>query len=108
CLLDGFPGLIAACHVLHRLLAPRHPPLTLSSLDINRIPRHRARYAVLKVPEGVIESPEGPGLGETPSRLNSVPTGFLPSRSNSSELPHPTEPEGLFVPLLLRAWKHGE
>ena len=28
------PGLIAACHVLHRLLAPRHPPYALSSLTI--------------------------------------------------------------------------
>ena len=28
----GFPRLIAACHVLHRLSAPRHPPYTLSSL----------------------------------------------------------------------------
>ena len=26
------PRLIAACHVLHRLSAPRHPPYTLSSL----------------------------------------------------------------------------
>ena len=26
------PKLIAACHVLHRLLAPRHPPYALSSL----------------------------------------------------------------------------
>ena len=26
------PRLIAACHVLHRLSAPRHPPCTLSSL----------------------------------------------------------------------------
>ncbi len=31
-LLDSFPGLIAACHVLHRLITPRHPPYTLSSL----------------------------------------------------------------------------
>jgi hypothetical protein len=30
----GSPGLIAACHVLHRLLAPRHPPHALSSLII--------------------------------------------------------------------------
>ena len=30
----GFPRLIAACHVLHRLLAPRHPPYALSSLTI--------------------------------------------------------------------------
>src|SRR6187549_952962 len=28
------PGLFAACHVLHRLLAPRHSPYTLSSLTI--------------------------------------------------------------------------
>ena len=28
----GSPRLIAACHVLHRLSAPRHPPCTLSSL----------------------------------------------------------------------------
>ena len=28
----GSPKLIAACHVLHRLLVPRHPPYALSSL----------------------------------------------------------------------------
>ena len=28
----GLPKLIAACHVLHRLLLPRHPPCALSSL----------------------------------------------------------------------------
>ena len=28
----GSPKLFAACHVLHRLLAPRHPPYALSSL----------------------------------------------------------------------------
>jgi len=28
----GSPQLIAAYHVLHRLLTPRHPPYTLSSL----------------------------------------------------------------------------
>ena len=27
-----YPGLIAACHALRRLLMPRHPPYTLSSL----------------------------------------------------------------------------
>ncbi len=30
----GSPRLIAACHVLHRLLVPRHPPCALSSLTI--------------------------------------------------------------------------
>ena len=32
CLLSGSPELIAASHVLHRLLAPRHPPRALLSL----------------------------------------------------------------------------
>jgi hypothetical protein len=30
----GSPKLIAACHVLHRLILPRHPPCALSSLTI--------------------------------------------------------------------------
>ncbi len=33
-LVDGSPRLIAATHVLHRHLAPRHPPLALHSLEI--------------------------------------------------------------------------
>src|SRR5260370_41676266 len=37
----GSPGLIAASHVLHRLLAPRHPPYALSSLTI-KLTRHVA------------------------------------------------------------------
>jgi hypothetical protein len=35
-LICSSPGLIAACHVLHRLLAPRHSPYTLSSLTIRK------------------------------------------------------------------------
>ncbi len=38
----GSPGLIAACHVLHRLLAPRHPPdalLVLAETLSSRSPR---------------------------------------------------------------------
>ena len=34
----GSPKLIAACHVLHRLFLPRHPPCALSSLTIELIP----------------------------------------------------------------------
>src|SRR5262249_13448474 len=33
----GSPKLIAANHVLHRLLAPRHPPCALSSLTITTL-----------------------------------------------------------------------
>ena len=35
----GSPRLIAACHVLHRRLLPRHPPCALSSLTI-KFTRH--------------------------------------------------------------------
>jgi hypothetical protein len=39
----GFPRLIAAYHVLHRLLAPRHPPYALSSLTIRLTQRDYLR-----------------------------------------------------------------
>jgi hypothetical protein len=38
------PELFAACHVLHRLLAPRHPPYALSSLTI-KLTQHVASPA---------------------------------------------------------------
>ncbi len=34
-LLSGSSGLIAAIHVLHRLLTPKHPPCTLGSMTLN-------------------------------------------------------------------------
>ena len=34
------PRLFAACHVLHRLLVPRHPPNALLTLEIQSRPRH--------------------------------------------------------------------
>ncbi len=42
----GFPRLFAAYHVLHRLLAPRHPPYALSSLTI-KLTQHVAIAAAL-------------------------------------------------------------
>ena len=39
------PQLIAACHVLHRLLAPRHPPNALISLETNSIARTQYQTA---------------------------------------------------------------
>jgi hypothetical protein len=44
----GSPRLIAACHVLLRLLLPRHPPCALSSLTIKFTPR---------IPLGIFRSP---------------------------------------------------
>ena len=59
----GSPRLIAACHVLHRLFAPRHPPYALSSLTIKFTqergslqpfafsnPRSGRRYSILLLP----------------------------------------------------------
>ena len=43
----GSPRLIAACHVLHRLLLPRHPPCALSSLTI-KFARCMTAYAVIR------------------------------------------------------------
>jgi hypothetical protein len=44
----GSPGLIAACHVLHRLLAPRHSPYALSSLTKCSLHLMYSRPAFLK------------------------------------------------------------
>src|SRR5437773_12540431 len=46
-LVGSSPWLIAATHVLHRLQAPRHPPLALCSLENKDA---RARYGILKGP----------------------------------------------------------
>ncbi len=54
----GSPGLIAACHVLHRLLLPRHPPCALSSLTI-KLTRHTAAELSIKFPHPVIPSEAG-------------------------------------------------
>jgi hypothetical protein len=37
CLFGSSPRLIAACHVFHRRLAPRHPPSALSSLATKKL-----------------------------------------------------------------------
>ncbi len=49
------PGLIAAAHVLHRLLVPRHPPCALILLI--RKNTLCCRYGVFKVPAGLRQRP---------------------------------------------------
>src|SRR6187401_2137078 len=46
-MVSSFPRLIAAAHVLHRLLAPRHPPCALVLLI--RKNTFYCRYGVIKV-----------------------------------------------------------
>jgi hypothetical protein len=43
----GSPKLIAACHVLHRLLLPRHPPCALSSLT-TKFTQHMAAFCIAR------------------------------------------------------------
>src|SRR5258708_18699143 len=45
----GSPKLIAACHVLHRLLLPRHPPCALSSLTTKFTQHTQNRYQLSAV-----------------------------------------------------------
>ena len=44
------PKLFAACHVLHRLSAPRHPPSTLSNLTIKCLELMRSACLGLTLP----------------------------------------------------------
>ena len=44
----GSPRLIAACHALHRFLAPRHPPFALSSLTTNLLLLENIALATLE------------------------------------------------------------
>ena len=43
------PRLIAACHVLRRLLVPRHPPCALSCLISSAVFYHSALYSVTAI-----------------------------------------------------------
>ena len=54
----GSPRLFAACHVLHRLLAPRHPPDALAFLDP---PQRQPHRPTPRLAPGTSESPPPPG-----------------------------------------------
>ncbi len=59
------PGLFAACHVLHRLSVPRHPPDALQSRSITRHPAPQDH------PEGSPAAQRAPGK---PPRTGASPT----------------------------------
>jgi hypothetical protein len=73
----GFPRLIAACHALHRFLAPRHPPSALSSLttDISRTIRRRSGFS--RIAYSVVKEPRDPRVPK--SRHLVEMTGFEPA-----------------------------
>ena len=53
----GSPRLFAACHVLLRLLAPRHPPYALSSLTIKLAAHAALRHAPVFRPIAYLAAP---------------------------------------------------
>ena len=53
----GFPRLIAACHALHRFLAPRHPPSALSSLTTEYLRTFRRRSGFSRIAYAVVKEP---------------------------------------------------
>ena len=84
-MVSSFPGLIAAAHVLRRLLAPRHPPCALVLL-IRREPVFH-RYGVFKV--HAEERPAGTGFslshhGPPKQAVSQNSTVFSTTRSTYS------------------------
>ena len=88
----GSPRLIAACHVLHRLLAPRHSPYALSSLTkcslhliADRLApvKHTALCVVKKLPiaeYSVVKKPiTSAALAALPYRQTCCPALAAPS-----------------------------
>ena len=84
-LIGSSPRLIAASYVLHRLLAPRHPPCALCNLATSK--DARARYVVLKVPGSspatrLAGRPAGSGSGQSlVARCSRPPKETLPQSS---------------------------
>ena len=80
----GSPRLIAACHVLHRLLAPRHPPYALSSLIIKLTQYVVCQGALFRLRESPLTAVAIPQLSTGSSALFQQ---FLYSRSRIAPVP---------------------
>jgi hypothetical protein len=108
----GSPRLIAASHVLHRLLAPRHPPYALSSLTI-KLTRHVAAatcfFAEFRADNSPFFFPQFALSSRTcglksfafvPTKAGAKRLAFLPASSVVKE-PRPWVP-----PRASRAWRN--
>ena len=62
CLLSGFPELIAASHVLHRLLAPRHPPRALTSLTTFFPSGRHSKHDLISFHQGYVRRKNRPTI----------------------------------------------
>ena len=84
-LLGGSPELIAACHVLHRLLTPGHPPCALVRLTTTqRMKEFRTAHSESVVKERERE-PSRPNQ-EISTRLRSSSGNGMPSIARSTVL----------------------
>src|SRR5205823_7999331 len=82
---DSSPRPIAASHVLHRLLVPRHPPFALSNLTTKMLA------------STVQFSTNNPAAGLHPPRTPRPPPGVGTStQGNPTARPRQTNPYGLF------------
>ena len=98
-LFDSSPGLIAACHVLHRLITPRHPPCTLSSLItiiIDPAPRRKEAGRPVIMLKPLRRSPHAQTLrlreGHSVNLAATFPYALFKEPSNSC--PRPYRPAG--------------
>ena len=93
-LLGSSPRLIAAIHVLHRLLVPRHSPCALVLL-IRRLTvireHHFYRYAVFKVPRacGPLERPDGSAAEGAAAWLPDASDSARSLKTQQHEAPSP-------------------
>jgi hypothetical protein len=80
------PGLIAAAHVLHRLLAPRHPPCALDLLIVKNT--CFCHYGVFKVRAGSSAHREEPPWGRSlkTQQRTSIPNNRGRRSSRSSDI----------------------
>jgi hypothetical protein len=77
----GSPRLIAACHVLHRLLLPRHPPCALSSLT-TKFTQHTAASPSLAMSSSRYPNVCHPDIKNAGHSERSEESAFLSSSRN--------------------------
>jgi hypothetical protein len=87
-LVGSSPWLFAATHVLHRLQAPRHPPLALCSLENHK--DARARSEILK--KLVLLKSETTNGAPRKGRFFIVTLGAVPPENGTERLSKPSGP----------------
>src|SRR3954467_7926497 len=83
-LVDSSPRPIAASHVLHRLLVPRHPPFALDNLTTeNKMLASTVQFSTNDQPKTHPRTPAPPQAAGMPSKsclaLKSQPHGTMPT-----------------------------